>query len=69
VSFKAFERIRDFIVTSEEFTVGNDLLTPKLSVKRRNVVKRYRQEIEEIYGRIEQPACAPDAGGVSLPAQ
>ena len=50
--FKAFERIRDFIVTAEEFSVANDLLMPKLSMKRRNVVRRYQPQIEEIYRRV-----------------
>jgi long-chain acyl-CoA synthetase len=62
--FKAFEKIRDFIVAGEAFTVENDLLTPKLSIKRRNVVERYRQQIEEIYRRIGRPAAplSPPAG-------
>jgi long-chain acyl-CoA synthetase len=47
--FKGFEAVKEFIVTAEEFTVANDLLTPKLSMKRRNVLKRYEAEIEALY--------------------
>ncbi len=63
--FKHFEKIRDFIVTGEEFTVANDLLTPKLSIKRRNVVRRYREEIEGIYGRAARPAALSPPAGAS----
>lgn len=62
--FKGFEKIRDFIVSAEEFAVANDLLTPKLSIKRRNVVQRYRQEIESIYARSARAAASsPPAEG------
>ena len=56
--FKAFERIHDFVFASEEFTVANDLLTPKLSMKRRNVLRRYQRELEALYsppGSPERP--------------
>ena len=56
--FKAFERIRGLVLTAEPFTVANDLLTPKLSIKRRNVVRRYRNEIDALYATQppERPA-------------
>ena len=57
--FKGFEKIRDFVIAAEEFAVTNDLLTPKLSIKRRNVVRRYREEIEDIYARSGRPSPAP----------
>ncbi|MGZ6125965.1 MAG: AMP-binding protein, partial [Myxococcales bacterium] len=65
--FKPFERIRDFIVASEEFSVGNDLLTPKLSIKRRNVVSRYRQQTEEIYARTQRLPLPPAAAQARPP--
>ncbi|MFN7132452.1 MAG: AMP-dependent synthetase/ligase, partial [Myxococcales bacterium] len=49
--FKGFEAVRDFILVAEEFTVANDMLTPKLSMKRRNVLKRYEAEIEALYAK------------------
>jgi len=48
-AFKGFETIKDFYLAAEEFTVANDLLTPKLSMKRRNVVKRYEKELDALY--------------------
>ena len=57
--FKTFEQIRDFIVAGEAFSIENDLLTPKLSLKRQNIERRYRREIEGIYGREEPPEPRP----------
>ncbi len=51
--FKGFEGIRDFVLSSEEFAVTNDLLTPKLSMKRRNIVQRYQPEIDALYAVAE----------------
>jgi long-chain acyl-CoA synthetase len=46
---KGYERVRNFALVAEDFTIDNDLLTPKMSLKRRNVVKRYGAEIEKLY--------------------
>jgi long-chain acyl-CoA synthetase len=47
--FKGFERIRNFALIGEDFTLENDMLTPKLSVKRRNVLLRWQKEIDKLY--------------------
>jgi long-chain acyl-CoA synthetase len=47
--FKGYERIRNFALISDDFTQENDMLTPKLSVKRRNVLKRWQKKIDELY--------------------
>jgi long-chain acyl-CoA synthetase len=47
--FKGFESIKDFLLTDEEFTVNNDMLTPKLSMKRRNIVTRFEKELNALY--------------------
>lgn len=47
--WKGFERVQDFVVVPEEFSVANDLLTPTLKVKRRNVIKRYEADLEALY--------------------
>lgn len=47
--FKGYETVRKFHLAAEEFTVENDLLTPKLSMKRRNVVKRYQDALDAMY--------------------
>jgi long-chain acyl-CoA synthetase len=47
--FKGFELIRDFFLSAEEWTVANDLATPKMSIKRRNVMKRFEKDIDAMY--------------------
>ncbi|WP_128477129.1 AMP-dependent synthetase/ligase [Halorussus pelagicus] len=49
--FESHERIKQFRVVSEEFTEDNDLLTPTMKKKRRNILERFADEIDEIYGR------------------
>lgn len=51
--FKPFEIPRRFALLDEDFTTDNDLLTPTLKIKRRNVVARYRALIDSLYA---QPA-------------
>ncbi len=47
--FKGYERIQNFRLISEEFSVDNDMLTPKMSVKRLNVLKNYGEDLEALY--------------------
>ncbi len=47
--FKGYERPRAFHLVAEDFSTDNDLLTPSLKVKRRNVIARYRAEIDALY--------------------
>jgi long-chain acyl-CoA synthetase len=47
--FKGYEHPRKFRLLTEEFSTLNDMLTPKLSLKRRNVLKAYGHLIEEMY--------------------
>ncbi|WP_273835739.1 long-chain fatty acid--CoA ligase [Halococcus sp. PRR34] len=49
--FEAHEKIKKFALVPEEFTEDNDLLTPTMKKKRRNVLDRYADEIERLYGR------------------
>jgi len=46
---KGYERVRNFALVAEDFTIDNDLLTPKMSLKRRNVVNRYESTINTLY--------------------
>lgn len=48
-SFKGYEHPRKFKLIAEEFSTENDMLTPKLSLKRRNVMKVYGDLIESMY--------------------
>jgi long-chain acyl-CoA synthetase len=48
-SFKGYEHPRKFKLIGEEFSTENDMLTPKMSLKRRNVLKAYDHLIEAMY--------------------
>ncbi|PSQ43314.1 long-chain fatty acid--CoA ligase, partial [Halobacteriales archaeon SW_5_68_122] len=45
------EMIKEFRLVAEEWTADNDLLTPSMKKKRRNIRDAYRAEIDDIYGR------------------
>ena len=47
--FSKYERVRKFALLTEPFTVENGELTPKLSIKRSVVEKKYKQTIESLY--------------------
>ncbi len=47
--FKGFEKVRDFRFVGEEFSTDNDMLTPTLKLKRRNVIKGYQGLLDEMY--------------------
>ncbi|MCK6527812.1 MAG: long-chain fatty acid--CoA ligase [Planctomycetaceae bacterium] len=46
---KGFEGVRKFRLIEEDFTTANDMLTPKMSLKRRNVIKAYEGELNQLY--------------------
>jgi long-chain acyl-CoA synthetase len=47
--WKGYERVRDFVLLPEDFTQQNDMLTPSLKIKRRNVMARWGGELEALY--------------------
>jgi long-chain acyl-CoA synthetase len=52
--FEKHERIKTFRIVPEEFTEDNELLTPTMKKKRRNILDRYEQLVEDIYGSAAQ---------------
>ncbi len=48
-SFKSYEKPKKIVVLEEDFSQANGLLTPKMSVKRKEVVKRYGHLVEALY--------------------
>ncbi len=49
-SFKSYERPRAFTIVLEDFSPENDMLTPTLKLKRRNVFATYGEQLESLYG-------------------
>ncbi len=58
--FAKHERIKEFRLVPDEWTPENDLLTPSMKLKRRNILDRYDEEVEDIYGREAATAAADD---------
>ena len=48
------EQPKDTKVLQDEFTMDNGLLTPTLKVRRREVEKRFKEIVDEMYARYEQ---------------
>jgi long-chain acyl-CoA synthetase len=51
---KGYERPQRFLLISEDFTTANDMLTPSLKLKRRNVLKKYGEAMEDLYAEAEK---------------
>lgn len=47
--FESYEQIKQFRLVPEEFTEHNDLMTPTMKKKRRNILDRYADQIEMLY--------------------
>jgi long-chain acyl-CoA synthetase len=43
------EKIKKFISINEEFTIENGMLTPTLKLKRKEIIKNYKQQLEKLY--------------------
>jgi len=43
------EKIKKFILINDEFTIENGMLTPTLKLKRKEIVKNYKQRLENLY--------------------
>jgi long-chain acyl-CoA synthetase len=43
------EKIKKFIVINKEFTIDNGMLTPTLKLKRKEIIKNYKQQLENLY--------------------
>ena len=49
---KGFEQIRAIYITSEEFSVDNDLLTPTFKLKRETAKQVYQPQLETMYATL-----------------
>jgi long-chain acyl-CoA synthetase len=58
--FEPEEQIKVFELVPEEWTAENDMLTPSLKKKRRNILDRYAGQVDRIYAERQQRASADD---------
>jgi long-chain acyl-CoA synthetase len=47
--FRGYERPRGFALITDDFTVDNGMLTPKMSVRRNQVLKHYQATFDKLY--------------------
>jgi len=50
--FETHERIKQFRLVPDEFTEENDLLTPTMKKKRRNILEHWNEEVDDIYTEL-----------------
>ena len=62
-NFSRYESIRKFALIADEWTVDRGELTPKMSIKRKVVVEKHKEEIEAIYNSPNKPKVATDDEG------
>ena len=48
-NLSSVEKIKKFILIYEEFTIDNGMLTPTLKLKRKEIIKNYKQQLETLY--------------------
>lgn len=51
--FKPYETISKIIITDEEFTIENNLLTQSLKIKRDNVIEVYKNKIDALFNKMK----------------
>ena len=62
-NFSRYESIRKFVLIHEEWTVDAGELTPKMSIKRKVVTTKHKDEIEEMYNPKNAPTRSSDDSG------
>ncbi|NTW51394.1 MAG: long-chain fatty acid--CoA ligase [Chlorobiaceae bacterium] len=46
------EKVRKFLLVEEAFTLENELMTPTLKLKRKEIIKKYTPEIDNLYNAL-----------------
>jgi long-chain acyl-CoA synthetase len=60
-----FEKMKKFILISDDFTIANGFLTPTMKLRRRMIEERYKHEIEALYTETAPPRQAVTNGVAS----
>ncbi len=48
-SLSLVEKVKRFKLIEEEFTIENGMLTPTLKLKRKNILEKYKKDLEKLY--------------------
>ena len=48
-SLTLIEKVKKFILIYNEFSINNGMLTPTLKLKRKEIIKNYKQQLENLY--------------------
>lgn len=48
-SLTLIEKVKKFVLINDEFTIENGMLTPTLKLKRKEIIKKYKQQLENLY--------------------
>ena len=51
-----FEKMKKFLLISDEFTIANGFLTPTMKLRRRALEDKYHREIDALYAEAKEPA-------------
>ncbi|HIF29445.1 MAG TPA: long-chain fatty acid--CoA ligase [Candidatus Marinimicrobia bacterium] len=62
-NFSRYESIRKFVLIHEEWTVDAGELTPKMSIKRKVVTTKHKDQIDEMYNPKNAPEKSSDDSG------
>ena len=54
----SLEKPKDIFLTTEEFSIENDLLTPTFKLKRNVAAKAYQEQIDAMYKKIDEADAA-----------
>lgn len=65
---KSYEIPKAWLLLTEPFTIENELLTPKMSIKRHAVVAKYKDQIEAIYAEAAAKGKTWAKDGAAQPA-
>jgi len=49
----SFESIKGFIIASSDFTIENGQITPSLKLKKKIILKTYKDEVDALYKKLE----------------
>jgi len=48
-SLTLIEKVKKFVIIDKEFTIDNGMLTPTLKLKRKEIIKNYKHQLEKLY--------------------